>query len=435
MGPPRKRRKITSITREVDSRNDAKQLTDLNSVTEPDIVSPNTNQIRANQTVSSTCSNNNNDNQSSTLLNIDYARLAREIVKLQTGPTVNNMTTPIHSDLSATAGNSHENRDIDLILPILTVPCVNETSQSSATNEASKTIPMQPTSVLSGKNCSSTCNSNVNFHNLIDTSILSNEPSANAQNNYNTGQRQVTELTSGIPLGAHIPKRIKEKNWANEYIDLSALLPKNVDNDLWSVTFAPSTVTLQNQQNVPKTKSILSFYEWNEAFRIFMAIYIQKFPEDAPHMLKYMSTIRNIYEMKGNESFRYYDETFRLLRKENSQPWQQEIDELHRKTMFMKSSKFTTNHTFLQSPTTAKHNNGTAFNPNNRRVQPFLDKSNNGTYNIYNKYQCCTKRICPYQHVCRVCKGPHPQAKCTKQATIHQTNQPNTKQNTKPSKP
>jgi len=79
---------------------------------------------------------------------------------------------------------------------------------------------------------------------------------------------------------------------------------------------------------------------------------------------------------------------------------------------------------------TAKHNN-----PNNRRVQPFLDTNNNATCNIYNKYQCCTKRNFPYQHVCRVCKGPHPQAKCTKQATLQQINQPNTKQNTKPSKP
>jgi hypothetical protein len=42
-------------------------------VTVPDSVSPNTNQIRANQTVLS--NNTNNDNQSSTLLNIDYARL------------------------------------------------------------------------------------------------------------------------------------------------------------------------------------------------------------------------------------------------------------------------------------------------------------------------------------------------------------------------
>lgn len=93
--------------------------------------------------------------------------------------------------------------------------------------------------------------------------------------------------------------------------------------------------------------------------------------------------------MKGNESFRYYDETFRLLRKENSQPWQQEIDELYRKAMFMKSSKFTANHNFPQPPTTAKYNNGTAINPNNRRVQPFLDTNNNGTCHIYNKYQCC----------------------------------------------
>jgi hypothetical protein len=38
-----------------------------------------------------------------------------------------------------------------------------------------------------------------------------------------TPVQEVKELTSGIPLGAHIPKRIKEKIWANEYIDLSII--------------------------------------------------------------------------------------------------------------------------------------------------------------------------------------------------------------------
>jgi hypothetical protein len=61
MDPPREKRKTTSTTREIESSNDSEQLTDINSVTEPDSVSPNTNQIRANQTVSS--KNNNNDNQ------------------------------------------------------------------------------------------------------------------------------------------------------------------------------------------------------------------------------------------------------------------------------------------------------------------------------------------------------------------------------------
>jgi hypothetical protein len=46
MGPPRKRRKITSTTREIESRNDSDQLSELNPVTVPDSVSPNSNQIR-----------------------------------------------------------------------------------------------------------------------------------------------------------------------------------------------------------------------------------------------------------------------------------------------------------------------------------------------------------------------------------------------------
>ena len=168
-------------------------MTEIYSVTVPDSVSPNTNQICANRTVSS--NSNNNDNQTSTILNIDYARLARKIVKIQAGPTAPRVTTPVHSVPSTTAGNSQENRDINFIPPLLTVPYVNVNSQPSATSEASRTIPMQPTSVLPGNNCPT--DSNVNFHNLTD-SILSNEPSANVHNNYNASQRQVTELTSGI---------------------------------------------------------------------------------------------------------------------------------------------------------------------------------------------------------------------------------------------
>jgi hypothetical protein len=147
----------------------------------------------ANQTVSS--NSNNNDNQTSTLLNIDYVRLARTIVTIQAGPTATRVTTPVHSVPSTTTGNSLENIDINFIPPLLSVPCVNVNSQPSATSEASRTIHMQPTSVLPGNNYSN--DSNVNFHKLIDF-ILSNEPSANVHNNYNASQRQVTELTSGI---------------------------------------------------------------------------------------------------------------------------------------------------------------------------------------------------------------------------------------------
>ena len=52
------------------------------------------------------------------------------------------MTTPVHSILSTTAGNSQEHRDFNLLPPLLSVPYVNENSQPSATSEASRTIPM-----------------------------------------------------------------------------------------------------------------------------------------------------------------------------------------------------------------------------------------------------------------------------------------------------
>jgi hypothetical protein len=52
---------------------------------------------------------------------------------------------------------------VNLLPPLLSVP--------SATSETRRTIPMQPTSLLPGHNCST--DYNVNFHNLID-SILSN---------------------------------------------------------------------------------------------------------------------------------------------------------------------------------------------------------------------------------------------------------------------
>ena len=45
------------------------------------------------------------------------------------------------------------------------------------------------------------------------------------------------------------------------------------------------------------------------------------------------------------------------------------------------------------------------------------------------------KETVPINRYAECVKGPHPQTKCTKQATIHQINQPHTKQNTKHSKP
>jgi hypothetical protein len=64
-----------------------------------------------------------------------------------------------------------------------------------------------------------------------------------------------------------------------------------------------------------------------------MAIYIERFPSKAPNMLKYMSIVKDAYEMRGTQAFRIYDQSFRLLRARNNLPWKKPIDELFTKSV------------------------------------------------------------------------------------------------------
>jgi hypothetical protein len=53
----------------------------------------------------------------------------------------------------------------------------------------------------------------------------------------------------GIPLGAHISQRIKEKIWNNEFMNYADLLPKLDFEDPWSVTLGPSLITTSKEKN------------------------------------------------------------------------------------------------------------------------------------------------------------------------------------------
>ena len=79
-------------------------------------------------------------------------------------------------------------------------------------------------------------------------------------------------------------------------MNLADLLPKLDFEDPWSVTLGPSLITMSKQSS--KSRGPLTFDEWNEAFHIYMAIYIERFPSEAPNMLKYMSIVKDAYEMR-----------------------------------------------------------------------------------------------------------------------------------------
>ena len=88
--------------------------------------------------------------------------------------------------------------------------------------------------------------------------IFSNE-SANL-GNHNISQ----DLSLGIPLGANLSQKMKNKIWSHEYIDLKALV-SHVPEDNISLTLSQNQLTVQNTQ-LSKSKDQLAFSSGSQLF-------------------------------------------------------------------------------------------------------------------------------------------------------------------------
>ena len=126
----------------------------------------------------------------------------------------------------------------------------------------------------------------------------------------------------GVPLASRISEKIQSKIWANEYIDLGMLLHRISPSD-YKYNFVVQT-TQSNDRPVislepaQKAKRIIAIDQWITAFQTFVAIYTVRFPKDAPALMKYSETVRDL--AAKNAHWRYYDENFRYLRQKKTFP-------------------------------------------------------------------------------------------------------------------
>ena len=84
-------------------------------------------------------------------------------------------------------------------------------------------------------------------------------------------------LDEGIPLVASVLQKLKAKIWSNEFTDLRTVL--TFKEDSLSVTISSRVINL-NQES--KFKTPISIGQWTDAFLVFSAIYLEKYPNDAP---------------------------------------------------------------------------------------------------------------------------------------------------------
>lgn len=206
--------------------------------------------------------------------------------------------------------------------------------------------------------------------------------------------KNVIDLSDGIPLGAATSHRLKAKIWANQFIDLGLLLQRQ--EDPISLNISSGSVIVQQGSSKPKLP--MSIQQWTDAFLIFMGIFIEKYPEQAPHLLKYCYFIREMNKMLGDKAWRIYDVNFRMLKETVDLPWQKPVEELRIKAA---SSNYQ-----LQQP----------FRANNYQLQqPF--RANTGGKPIrfcyaFNNGEQCTRNPCSFAHRCQSCSGSHARANC-----------------------
>ena len=117
-------------------------------------------------------------------------------------------------------------------------------------------------------------------------------------------------------ITCHIDTSLREKIQNGEFIDLEKLLPKehgsslSDDQRLELVTREGMTYFAPAQD---KTVKINSLRKWEQAFRVYAAIYTDKHPDRASEIWQYVYCINLAAGSYQWENVSFYDVTFRHL--------------------------------------------------------------------------------------------------------------------------
>ena len=203
-------------------------------------------------------------------------------------------------------------------------------------------------------------------------------------------------------ISCQIPNKIKKRIWRNQFIDLAVLLPRTYASNN-SPNFQLQLSSKAQISLVPnQTRKIFHIESWTSAFLRFIAIYTERFPMEAPQLIKYTEIVRDLARRSTGQSWYLYDQQFRMLRETVQIPW----GRLHTEFWVMASNSPS------QKPfrNNFRQTRSTQFNPSarNRKFHEY-------TCWAYNRRGICGERSCKFQHRCGLCKGSHPATNCTAQ--------------------
>lgn len=127
-------------------------------------------------------------------------------------------------------------------------------------------------------------------------------------------------VSTDIPIDMSVSDRLKRKIWAHEYVDFGLLLNNKKDPDSFHLCLSSDMASSNDQPRIilepnQKSKHINSVEMWVTAYQTFVGVYTQRYPIEAPLLMKYSDIIRDLAARGYN--WRFYDENFRYLRQKD----------------------------------------------------------------------------------------------------------------------
>ena len=189
--------------------------------------------------------------------------------------------------------------------------------------------------MASGESCSS-----------VDTGSSPSHPLSISTTSHGSDQDPVNEnsdscknkaISMARPLDLGIESKVKGKNWAIQFVELSSLLPSKQNERIELVDNGDGVIRCKKAN----TGSITTIDKWLEAFHVFVAIYTAKFPTEAPSLMKHTNIVQKLAKQAGDEAALFYNEQFRLWREDLPEllPWVLINSELQNEALAMGLSK------------------------------------------------------------------------------------------------
>ena len=202
---------------------------------------------------------------------------------------------------------------------------------------------------------------------------------------------------SALPVDVRVSKTIKVKICTNKYIDFGSLHVNPLFENKYQVTFQNPQGGLKpslSLEFVAKAKRINALEVWDKAFRILVGVFTQKYPLEAPHLMKYSEIIHDL-AVRG-QNWRIYDENFRFLRNLNVSvySWEHVNWELWLMSQSYQGKQRPTNQCFVQ---------------NQSRSGPYFHIPKGFCYKFHKGVPCPRSAL---KHICFKCDGYHRTSSC-----------------------